>query len=62
MFGNTQNKLGSTLGTIGTFGATAFNSGTSSLGFGAAQQPVGKTLETVIKVLILNLCSSFDPQ
>uniref|UniRef100_A0A667ZD82 Nuclear pore complex protein Nup98-Nup96 n=1 Tax=Myripristis murdjan TaxID=586833 RepID=A0A667ZD82_9TELE len=41
LFGNTQNKLGTTLGTIGTFGATGFNSGTNTLGFGAPQQPVG---------------------
>ncbi|XP_071392478.1 nuclear pore complex protein Nup98-Nup96-like isoform X2 [Centroberyx affinis] len=40
LFGNTQNKLGTTLGTMGTFGATGFNSGASSLGFGAPQQPV----------------------
>lgn len=62
LFGNTQNKLGGTLGTIGTFGATAFNSGTNSLGFGAAQQPVGKTNQTVVKVLFLELVSSFNPQ
>lgn len=62
MFGNTQNKLGGTLGTIGTFGATAFNSGTSSLGFGAAQQPVGKTHQRVMKVVFLRLGSSFDPK
>ncbi|XP_075994030.1 nuclear pore complex protein Nup98-Nup96 isoform X2 [Genypterus blacodes] len=43
LFGNNQNKLGTTLGTMGTFGATGFNSGTSSLGFGAAQQPVALT-------------------
>lgn len=39
LFGNSQNKLGTTLGTIGTF-ATGFNSGTSGLGFGAPQQPI----------------------
>uniref|UniRef100_A0A667Z4H4 Nuclear pore complex protein Nup98-Nup96 n=1 Tax=Myripristis murdjan TaxID=586833 RepID=A0A667Z4H4_9TELE len=43
LFGNTQNKLGTTLGTIGTFGATGFNSGTNTLGFGAPQQPVALT-------------------
>ncbi|KAM9348606.1 nuclear pore complex protein Nup98-Nup96 [Symphorus nematophorus] len=43
LFGNNQNKLGTTLGTIGTFGATGFNSGASTLGFGAAQQPVALT-------------------
>lgn len=42
LFGNNQNKLGTTLGTLGTFGATGFSSGTNSLGFGAAAQPVGK--------------------
>lgn len=46
LFGNNQNKLGSTLGTIGTFGATGFNSGAGTLGFGAPQQPVGEQLET----------------
>lgn len=43
LFGNNQNKLGATLGTIGTFGGTGFNTGSSSLGFGATHQPVGKT-------------------
>lgn len=43
LFGNNQNKLGATLGTIGTFGGTGFNTGSSSLGFGTTQQPVGKT-------------------
>ncbi|KAF7651897.1 hypothetical protein LDENG_00104090 [Lucifuga dentata] len=43
LFGNNQNKLGTTLGTMGTFGTTGFNSGTSSLGFGAPQQPVALT-------------------
>ncbi|KAM9846701.1 nuclear pore complex protein Nup98-Nup96 isoform 2-T2 [Aulostomus maculatus] len=43
LFGNNQNKMGTALGTIGTFGATGFNSGTSSLGFGAPQQPVALT-------------------
>ncbi|XP_038564772.1 nuclear pore complex protein Nup98-Nup96 isoform X4 [Micropterus salmoides] len=42
LFGNNQNKLG-TLGAMGTFGATGFNSGTSSLGFGVPQQPVALT-------------------
>ncbi|XP_029957299.1 nuclear pore complex protein Nup98-Nup96 isoform X2 [Salarias fasciatus] len=40
LFGNNQNKLGTTLGTMGTFGATGFSGGTSTLGFGAPQQPV----------------------
>ncbi|XP_074528013.1 nuclear pore complex protein Nup98-Nup96 isoform X2 [Halichoeres trimaculatus] len=43
LFGNNQNKLGTTLGTMGTFGATSFNSGASTLGFGATQQPVALT-------------------
>nr|XP_020488921.1 nuclear pore complex protein Nup98-Nup96 isoform X2 [Labrus bergylta] len=43
LFGSNQNKLGTTLGTMGTFGATGFNSGTSTLGFGAPQQPVALT-------------------
>ncbi|XP_067347794.1 nuclear pore complex protein Nup98-Nup96 isoform X3 [Channa argus] len=43
LFGNNQNKLGTTLGTMGTFGTTGFNSGTNTLGFGAAQQPVALT-------------------
>lgn len=43
LFGNNQNKLGATLGTMGTFGTAGFNSGTSNLGFGAAQQPVALT-------------------
>ncbi|XP_056140469.1 nuclear pore complex protein Nup98-Nup96 [Lampris incognitus] len=43
LFGNTQNKLGTTLGTMGTFGTPGFNSGTSTLGFGAPQQPVALT-------------------
>ncbi|KAM4544989.1 nuclear pore complex protein Nup98-Nup96 isoform 2-T3 [Odontesthes bonariensis] len=40
LFGNNQNKLGTTLGTMGTFGAAGFSSGASTLGFGAPQQPV----------------------
>uniref|UniRef100_A0A3Q2VUD7 Nuclear pore complex protein Nup98-Nup96 n=1 Tax=Haplochromis burtoni TaxID=8153 RepID=A0A3Q2VUD7_HAPBU len=40
LFGNTQNKLGTALGTMGTFGTTGFNSGTSTLGFGATQPVV----------------------
>uniref|UniRef100_A0AAR2K7M0 Nuclear pore complex protein Nup98-Nup96 n=1 Tax=Pygocentrus nattereri TaxID=42514 RepID=A0AAR2K7M0_PYGNA len=43
LFGNNQNKMGSTLGTVGTFGATGFNTGTSALNFGAPQQPVALT-------------------
>lgn len=44
LFGNNQTKLGTTLGTMGTFGTSGFNSGTSTLGFGAPQQPVGEQL------------------
>uniref|UniRef100_UPI0037E718FF nuclear pore complex protein Nup98-Nup96 isoform X2 n=1 Tax=Semicossyphus pulcher TaxID=241346 RepID=UPI0037E718FF len=40
LFGNNQNKLGTTLGAIGTFGGTGFNTGAGTLGFGAPQQPV----------------------
>ncbi|XP_077402724.1 nuclear pore complex protein Nup98-Nup96 isoform X2 [Vanacampus margaritifer] len=40
LFGNNQNKLGSTLGTFGTGG---FNSGAGAIGFGASQQPVALT-------------------
>ncbi|XP_034406780.1 nuclear pore complex protein Nup98-Nup96 isoform X3 [Cyclopterus lumpus] len=43
LFGNNQSKLGATLGTMGTFGATAFNTGASTLGFGAPQQPIALT-------------------
>ncbi|XP_061106548.1 nuclear pore complex protein Nup98-Nup96 isoform X2 [Conger conger] len=43
LFGNTQNKLGSTLGAVGAFGASTFNTGASGLPFGAAQQPVALT-------------------
>ncbi|KAL7844543.1 hypothetical protein SRHO_G00230820 [Serrasalmus rhombeus] len=43
LFGNNQTKMGSTLGTVGTFGATGFNTGTSALNFGAPQQPVALT-------------------
>uniref|UniRef100_A0A8P4GHA0 Nuclear pore complex protein Nup98-Nup96 n=1 Tax=Dicentrarchus labrax TaxID=13489 RepID=A0A8P4GHA0_DICLA len=43
LFGNNQNKLGTTLGTMGTFGTAGFNTGTSTLGFGAPQQPVALT-------------------
>ncbi|XP_058483731.1 nuclear pore complex protein Nup98-Nup96 isoform X1 [Solea solea] len=43
LFGNNQNKLGTTLGGIGAFGTAGFNTGTSSLGFGAPQQPVALT-------------------
>ncbi|KAG5844702.1 hypothetical protein ANANG_G00165340 [Anguilla anguilla] len=43
LFGNTQNKLGSALGTVGAFGAPGFSTGTSGLGFGAPQQPVALT-------------------
>ncbi|XP_059911980.1 nuclear pore complex protein Nup98-Nup96 isoform X1 [Gadus macrocephalus] len=43
LFGNTQNKLGTTLGTMGGFGAGGFNTGASTLGFGAPQQPVALT-------------------
>ncbi|XP_068587741.1 nuclear pore complex protein Nup98-Nup96 [Cebidichthys violaceus] len=43
LFGNNQGKLGATLGTMGTFGASAFNSGANTLGFGVPQQPVALT-------------------
>ncbi|XP_060792389.1 nuclear pore complex protein Nup98-Nup96 isoform X3 [Neoarius graeffei] len=43
LFGNNQNKIGSTLGTVGTFGPGSFNTGTSALNFGAPQQPVALT-------------------
>ncbi|XP_027129318.1 nuclear pore complex protein Nup98-Nup96 isoform X6 [Larimichthys crocea] len=43
LFGNNQNKLGTALGTMGTFGTAGFNTGTSTLGFGAPQQPVALT-------------------
>ncbi|XP_068436301.1 nuclear pore complex protein Nup98-Nup96 isoform X3 [Clinocottus analis] len=43
LFGSNQSKLGATLGTMGTFGATAFNTGASTLGFGAPQQPIALT-------------------
>ncbi|KAJ8342308.1 hypothetical protein SKAU_G00322360 [Synaphobranchus kaupii] len=43
LFGNTQNKLGSALGTVGAFGAPGFSTGTSALGYGAPQQPVALT-------------------
>ncbi|XP_067113030.1 nuclear pore complex protein Nup98-Nup96 isoform X1 [Osmerus mordax] len=43
LFGNTQNKLGATLGTVGGFGAPGFSTGASTLGFGAPQQPVALT-------------------
>lgn len=42
LFGNNQNKIGSTLGTVGTFGGTSFNTGANALNFGAPQQPVGE--------------------
>ncbi|XP_028306397.1 nuclear pore complex protein Nup98-Nup96-like isoform X2 [Gouania willdenowi] len=40
LFGNNQKELGSTLGTMGAFVASRLNTGTSTLGFGAQQQPV----------------------
>ncbi|KAK1875220.1 Nuclear pore complex protein Nup98-Nup96 [Dissostichus eleginoides] len=43
LFGNTQGKLGTTLGTMGAFGASAFNTGATSMGFGAPQQAVALT-------------------
>lgn len=43
LFGNNQNKLGSTLGSVGTFGTGTFNTGASTLNFGAPQQPVALT-------------------
>ncbi|NXI48323.1 NUP98 protein, partial [Galbula dea] len=42
LFGNTQPKLGGTLGT-GAFGATGFNTSTATLGFGAPQPAVALT-------------------
>ncbi|XP_005161496.1 nuclear pore complex protein Nup98-Nup96 isoform X1 [Danio rerio] len=42
LFGNNQ-KLGSTLGSVGTFGAGGFNTGASTLNFGAPQQPIALT-------------------
>ncbi|XP_044274493.1 nuclear pore complex protein Nup98-Nup96 isoform X2 [Varanus komodoensis] len=42
LFGNTQPKLGSTLGT-GAFGASGFNTSAASLGFGAPQPAVALT-------------------
>uniref|UniRef100_A0A8C1PT99 Nuclear pore complex protein Nup98-Nup96 n=1 Tax=Cyprinus carpio TaxID=7962 RepID=A0A8C1PT99_CYPCA len=38
------NKLGSTLGSLGTFGTGGFNTGANTLNFGAPQQPVGQSL------------------
>ncbi|XP_051537723.1 nuclear pore complex protein Nup98-Nup96-like isoform X2 [Myxocyprinus asiaticus] len=43
LFGNNQNKLGSTLGSVSTFGTGCFNTGASTLNFGAPQQPVALT-------------------
>lgn len=43
LFGNNQNKLGTTLGTVGGFGTSAFNTGTGSLGLGVPQQPMSLT-------------------
>uniref|UniRef100_A0A3B3V3C7 Nuclear pore complex protein Nup98-Nup96 n=1 Tax=Poecilia latipinna TaxID=48699 RepID=A0A3B3V3C7_9TELE len=43
LFGNTQNKLGTAPGTLGSFGTGGFSGGSSSLGFGATQQPVALT-------------------
>uniref|UniRef100_A0A8C9VDT0 Nuclear pore complex protein Nup98-Nup96 n=1 Tax=Scleropages formosus TaxID=113540 RepID=A0A8C9VDT0_SCLFO len=43
LFGGTQNKLGSTLGGVGGFGTTGFNTANNCLGFGTAQQPVTLT-------------------
>ncbi|NWX05403.1 NUP98 protein, partial [Caloenas nicobarica] len=42
LFGNTQSKLGGTLGT-GAFGAPGFNTSTATLGFGAPQPAVALT-------------------
>ncbi|NXD87632.1 NUP98 protein, partial [Halcyon senegalensis] len=42
LFGNTQPKLGGTLGT-GAFGTTGFNTSTATLGFGAPQPAVALT-------------------
>ncbi|XP_069046230.1 nuclear pore complex protein Nup98-Nup96 isoform X3 [Lepisosteus oculatus] len=43
LFGNSQNKLGSTLGAVGAFGTPGFNATTSNLGFGTPQQQVTLT-------------------
>ncbi|OWK18235.1 hypothetical protein Celaphus_00009182, partial [Cervus elaphus hippelaphus] len=42
LFGNSQPKLGGSLGT-GAFGAPGFNTTTATLGFGAPQAPVALT-------------------
>ncbi|XP_028907504.1 nuclear pore complex protein Nup98-Nup96 isoform X1 [Ornithorhynchus anatinus] len=42
LFGNSQPKIGGTLGT-GAFGAPGFNTSTATLGFGAPQAPVALT-------------------
>lgn len=53
LFGNNQNKLGSTLGSVGTFGAGTFNTGTSTLNFGAPQQPVGQYEDINLQISLL---------
>ncbi|RVE66004.1 hypothetical protein OJAV_G00122110 [Oryzias javanicus] len=40
LLGNTHNNMGTSLGIVGAVGTTGFNTGTSSLGFGAPQPPV----------------------
>lgn len=46
LFGNNQNKISSSLGSAGAFGAAGFNTGANTLNFGAAQQPVGELVHT----------------
>ncbi|XP_039601644.1 nuclear pore complex protein Nup98-Nup96 isoform X1 [Polypterus senegalus] len=43
LFGNNQPKIGSTLGSVGTFGNLGFNTSTTGLGFGTPQQAVALT-------------------
>uniref|UniRef100_A0A8C4RUE3 Nuclear pore complex protein Nup98-Nup96 n=1 Tax=Erpetoichthys calabaricus TaxID=27687 RepID=A0A8C4RUE3_ERPCA len=43
LFGNNQPKIGSTLGSVGTFGNLGFNTSTNALGFGTPQQAVALT-------------------
>lgn len=61
LFGNNQNKLGATLGSIGTFGGTGFNTGSNSLGFGTTQQPVGKTDQSISTGRLRGFVCFFSP-